>query len=165
MDKILVLNTGGTFNKIYNEITGTLDVSKNNKIIKELIDISFRDNINFEIKGLLYKDSLDITNNDRKKILEIIESYNKIIIVHGTDTMDKTAKFLASKLKDKTVILTGAMKPFSINPIEASSNFSAAVSFISNKPKNGVYISMHGLTKKYTKIKKNRDLGIFQCQK
>jgi len=162
MDTINIINTGGTFNKDYDEINGKLIVNKTNKYIKQIINKSKIHNIN--IKGMIYKDSLDITNDDRQKLLNYIQKtkIKKIIIVHGTDTIDKTALFLAKYIKNKTIILTGAMKPFSIDPVEATSNLMSAYGFLQNDTKNDVYICMHGIIKKYTKIKKNKKLGIFE---
>ncbi len=163
-NKILILNTGGTFNKIYDEIKGKLIVPNNDKAINHIIKTSkIRD---VKIEGIIYKDSLDITNDDREFLVQYIQKskYSKIIIIHGTDTMDKTASYTAKYIKDKQIIFTGAMKPFSINPIEATSNLMIAYGFLNLAIKNNIYISMHGLIKKYTKIIKNRDLGLFECQ-
>ena len=162
---ILILNTGGTFNKVYNEIDGKLEVPRNNKAIENILESAKI--INYNLKGLLYKDSLEINDNDRKELQNVIEKskYKKILIIHGTDTMDKTAKYLSKHLKNKTVILTGAMVPFSIDSIEATSNFMLALGALSMKKEDNIYIAMHGNIKQYTKIKKNRDLGVFECQK
>ena len=161
-NKILILNTGGTFNKIYDEKLGQLIVPKNNNAISKLLKISKIKNIT--IDGIIYKDSLDITNKDRKELVDYINSYNyeKIIIIHGTDTMNLTAIYLAKKIKHKQIIITGSMKPFSIDPIESVSNFMSAYGFLNSCKKNNIYISMHGLIKKHNKIKKNKKLGIFE---
>ena len=162
---ILILNTGGTFNKIYDEILGELFVPNNNVAIESIIKHSKINNC--IVDGLIYKDSLDINKLDRELLKEYIQmsNYDKIIIIHGTDTMDKTAKFLSKYIKNKTVILTGSMVPFSINTIEATSNLLLALGFISTAKKHNIYISMHGYVKKYNKISKNRTLGVFECQK
>ena len=166
MNKILILNTGGTFNKKYCEISGTLKVLEDNSNIELIVKKAFRNNLNLDIKGVLYKDSLEINDINRKEILENLHVYKKILIVHGTDTMDMTAKFLANKIKkDQTVVLTGAMHPFSIDVLEAVANFSISLSFLNQNHNTGVYIGMHGLVKEYTKIHKNKKLGIFECQK
>ena len=162
--KILILNTGGTFNKVYDELTGKLIVPKNNNAIKIILSKSKISDI--KIKGMIYKDSLDINNKDKKELKKYIEksNYDKIIIVHGTDTINKTASYLSKYIKNKRIILTGAMKPFSIEQIEATSNLMSAFGFLLHSNKNNIYICMHGLIKKYNKIKKNKELGIFECQ-
>ncbi|PHO12400.1 asparaginase [Malaciobacter marinus] len=165
MNKLLVINTGGTFNKKYNEQTGTLDVAKDNKAILDILENCARGNLNIDIKGIIFKDSLKINTNDREEIINEIGKYDKILIVHGTDTMDETAKYIEKRVKDKFIVLTGAMHPYSIDKIEATSNFMIGLSFLNTNDTKGVYISMHGLVKESAKLFKNRDLGIFQCQK
>ncbi|MCD4757581.1 MAG: asparaginase domain-containing protein [Arcobacteraceae bacterium] len=161
---ILVINTGGTFNKQYNPLDGSLMIKKNNDLVKELLNKAQINTI--EIKGILYKDSLDITNEDRELLAKLINQtkYKKIIIIHGTDTMDKTALYLDENIKNKQIVLTGAMVPYSISKIEAISNFMIGYGYLLSKEKNGVMIAMHGMVKKYKKIKKNRELGVFECQ-
>jgi len=90
-----------------------------------------------------------------------------VVIVHGTDTMDKSAKALDAWLgrsHDKRVVLTGAMVPFSIDPVEATANLALAVSAV-RFLEPGVYIAMHGMVLPYDQIKKNRELGIFEAVK
>lgn len=163
MKKILVLNTGGTFSKVYKPITGTLEVEKNNDQIKEIITLANIKNI--LIDGLIYKDSLYINNKDREILAQYISNleFDKIIIIHGTDTIDRTAAFLDKNIKNKKIVLTGSMKPFSIEPVEAVSNLMTAYGFLQNCKTNNIYISMHGMVKKYNKIKKNKKLGEFEC--
>ena len=165
MKNILILNTGGTFNKVYNKTEGTLNVSQENKTIKKILKKSLVKNI--EVEGLIFKDSLDITNEDRQELSKKINNANadKIIVVHGTDTMDLSAIFVAKYLKKKTVIFTGAMVPFSIEPIESTANLSMAMGFLQADDINpGVYISMHGMVQRHDKIRKNRLLGIFESK-
>lgn len=164
--KILILNTGGTFNKYYEPISGKLIVSNSNKYIKSIFNKSFKANKKPKIEGILFKDSLEITIKDREKLIKkIIDSkFDKIIIVHGTDTMDITAESLHNNIKNKQIILVGAMKPYTIEPIEATSNLMMAYGFLLSSNKDGVLISMHGLIKNYSKIKKNRSKGVFICQ-
>ena len=97
--KITVLNTGGTFNKRYNPILGQLEVPTDNIALDKIVKSCF--NVEFEIKNIVSKDSLDFTQEDRDFILENIKnnSSDKIIIIHGTDTVDLTAKFLDGKIE------------------------------------------------------------------
>ena len=159
---ILILNTGGTLNKVYNELNGELIVPNNNNAINKII--KFAKLPNLIVKGLVYKDSLDMNNQDRDKLVDYISNSNfkKIIIIHGTDTMKKTASYLNKRIQNKQIILTGSMIPFSIDPIEATANLMGAYGFMKNCKKDNIYISMHGLIKKYNKIKKNKTLGVFQ---
>lgn len=159
--KITVINTGGTFNKRYNPLKGELEVPKDNIALDEIIQSCF--NIDFEIKNIISKDSLEITDEDREFLYETIKncSNENIIIVHGTDTVDITSKFLDDKQLDKKIVLTGAMVPMSIKKVEATLNFAQAIGFLNAQIENGVYISMHGCVINYKKLLKNRQLGQF----
>lgn len=159
--KITVLNTGGTFNKRYNPISGQLEVPSDNIALDKIVKSCF--NIEFEIKNIVSKDSLDFTQEDRELILQnIINSKNdKIIIIHGTDTVDLTAKFIEDKIENKKVVFTGAMVPMSIDEVEATMNFSQAIGFLNAPIKNGIYLSMHGSVIEHSKLKKDRSVGQF----
>lgn len=159
--KITVLNTGGTFNKRYNPLTGNLDVPSDNIALDKIIKSC--PNISFDIKNIISKDSLDFTQEDRDFILENIKnsSSDKIIIIHGTDTVDLTAKFLDGKIENKQIVFTCAMVPMSIDEVEATMNFSLALGFLSAQINDGIYISMHGVVVEYFKLLKNRSLGQF----
>ncbi|MCT7504627.1 asparaginase [Aliarcobacter cryaerophilus] len=159
--KITVINTGGTFNKRYNPLSGELKVPKDSLALDEIISYCY--NIDFDVLNIISKDSLEMNDDDRELIVKTIKNCKNqnIIIVHGTDTMDLTAKYLDEKIKDKTIVLTGAMLPISINKVEATLNFSQAIGFLNSNCENGIYISMHGSVKNYKKLIKNRELGKF----
>ena len=159
--KITVINTGGTFNKRYNPITGELEVPKDSLALDEIISYCY--NIDFDVLNVISKDSLDMSDADREFIVKTIKNCKNenIIIVHGTDTIDLTASFIDENIKDKTIVLTGAMLPISINKIEATLNFASAIGFLNANIKNGIYISMHGSVKNYKKLIKNREIGQF----
>ena len=159
--KITVINTGGTFNKRYNPLTGELEVPKDSLALDEIISYCY--NIDFDVLNVISKDSLDMSDADREFIVKTIKNCKNenIIIVHGTDTIDLTASFIDENIKDKTIVLTGAMLPISINKVEATLNFSQAIGFLNSNCENGIYISMHGSVKNYKKLVKNRELGKF----
>jgi L-asparaginase len=162
----IIINTGGTFNKVYNSSNGELDVPLDNKAIENIFKNVCRKNNIPKIKGIIYKDSLEIDDKDRKSLLSLIESLseNKILIVHGTDTIDITAKFLASNITNKKIVLTGAMIPFSIDKTEAVGNLMQGYGFLQSNIENGVFISMNGFVRPYEQIKKNKNKGVFECQ-
>ena len=159
--KITVLNTGGTFNKRYNPILGQLEVPTDNIALDKIVKSCF--NVEFEIKNIVSKDSLDFTQEDRETILENIKNSasDKIIIIHGTDTVDLTAKFIEDKIQDKKVVFTGAMVPMSIDEVEATMNFSQAIGFLNAPIENGIYLSMHGSVIEQSKLKRDRSVGQF----
>lgn len=161
MKFIKIINTGGTFNKIYNPIKGELEVLSDCKVIKKIMKKSLFQK-KYKITQIISKDSLDFTKKDREILVKTIKKSKakKIIIIHGTDTMSKSAKFVAKRIKNKKIVFTGAMKPFEIEKIEAVANLFQAIGCFKNL-KKGTYISMHGICKKFDKIRKNYKKGVF----
>ena len=159
--RITVLNTGGTFNKRYNPIKGQLEVPTDNIALDKIVKSCH--NVEFDIKNIVSKDSLEFTQEDRETILEnILNSKNdKIIIIHGTDTVDLTSKFIEDKIAGKKIVFTGAMVPMSIDEVEATMNFSQAIGFLNAPIEDGIYLSMHGVVVLASKLVKNRELGQF----
>ena len=162
MKNLLIINTGGTFNKIYNPISGELEVESEGRALREITQKWLCDKA--EQINIIGKDSLDMTSQDRLELLLRINQSNreKIIIVHGTDTMHITAKYLAeSELSQRQIVLTGAMVPYSIDPVEATANYAAAVAFIQVCSESGVYVSMNGMVRSYLDIRKDTKAGRF----
>lgn len=164
MEKILIINTGGTFNKRYNPLKGELEVPSDSLAPESILKYFY--NLKYEVMNIIHKDSLDMNYEDREEIFKAIEnaSCKKNIIIHGTDTMDKTATFLEKKIHNKCIVLTGAMVPFSINQIEATTNLSTAIGYLLNSQNMGIYIAMHGLVDVHHKVFKNREIGVFQSK-
>ena len=168
MDKnFIILNIGGTFNKIYDPLLGDLVVPKDSRAPKLLIDAAYRSNKSPQIEGLIYKDSLEMTKTDRRLLLQAVVSKKEkqIIIIHGTDTMKKSARILALFIPNKTIIFVGAMQPLSIDPYEGSMSLGMAIGFLQKQTKEGVFICMNGLIENHFAIKKNYTLGVFECHK
>lgn len=160
-----ILNTGGTFNKRYDPVIGKLEVAFDNEAVEEIVE-SFAYDV--EIAGILYKDSLEMTQEDRDQLYSIIDVDDEevYVIVHGTDTMDLTARTLAERLaedeEERVIVLTGAMVPYSIDKAEASVNLGMALGFAATQPAPGVYICMSGIIAPYDCIRKNRSEGMFE---
>ncbi|MDD5052442.1 MAG: asparaginase domain-containing protein [Sulfuricurvum sp.] len=157
---MLIINTGGTFNKRYDPIRGELFVPKDNEAIEKILQ-SLVSRVSLE--GIIYKDSLEMDNHDRACLAQTIAQSEEvlIIIIHGTDTMDLSAEYVASLALDKVIIFTGGMIPFSIDPIEATANLALAIGYAHNA-KNGVYIGMQGIIGSYDQVKKNKIAGKFE---
>jgi len=160
MKKILLISTGGTFNKIYNPLSGNLEIDTKSKALDE---ISAKWQMDFEVVSIIGKDSLEITNSDRLLLLATLNlsAYDDIIIIHGTDTMDLSAEYVADAELEKRIIFTGAMVPYSIDPVEATANLSAAFGYLQALEKEGVYIAMNGIIAPYDTITKDRAGGKF----
>jgi L-asparaginase len=158
--EILIINTGGTFNKCYNPLTGRLDIDTQGEALQT---IASKWLCHLEAINTIGKDSLEMTQSDREALAELIEQHpqKKILIIHGTDTIDLTASYLATHLSPRSIVLTGAMQPFSIDPLEATANFALAYGYLLGDPKCGLFIAMHGLIKPHDAIKKDRHLGKF----
>lgn len=158
---MLILNSGGTFNKRYNPISGELEVPYDNYAIESVLHSVDED---ISLAGVVYKDSLEMDVNDRKMLASIImeSKEDTFIIVHGTDTMHLTAEFLGEIFDDRKIILTGAMNPFEIDKVEASLNLGVALGFSKAVTQNGVYICMSGNIEPWDKIVKNKELGKFE---
>jgi len=161
---LLILNTGGTFNKKYNSLSGEIEVAYDNEFIKTILEST---EAPFDLAGVMYKDSLDMTIEDRKILSHIIlESTDDVfVIVHGTDTINETAEFLANMFDDRAIVLVGALRPFEIDNIEASFNLGMAMGFAQGVDEYGVYICMNGYTESWDKIKKNKKFGKFELVK
>jgi len=164
MKKILIINTGGTFNKVYNPITGKLEIETTGEALQN-IEKSWLTKLDYI--NIIGKDSLEMNSEDREKIIKEIKSTkaNNIIIIHGTDTIDKTAHSISKEYFNKLIVLTGAMVPYSINPIESALNLASAYGFIQASDKSGVYISMNGIIKDYKRVVKNKEKGYFEKSK
>ena len=160
MNKILLISTGGTFNKIYNPLKGALPVDNSSRALTE---IASKWLCEFEIMNIIGKDSLEMNSQDRLELLATINQseYENIIVIHGTDTMEQTAEYLADGDLEKKIIITGAMVPYSIDPVEATANLASSFGYLQNLNDNGVYIVMNGLFGSYEKIKKDRKKGKF----
>jgi len=152
--------TGGTFDKEFNEINGELFFKETN--LYELLELG-RSQLDVKIETLMMIDSLKMSKDDRKYIVNKCknEKTNRIIITHGTDTMVQTAKVLAENIKDKTIILTGAMIPIKFGSSDGLFNLGSALSFIQTL-ETGVYITMNGRYFPWNNVHKNKKLGVFE---
>jgi L-asparaginase len=158
---MLIINTGGTFNKRYDPIRGELFVPRDNSAIETMLASMVMDNIS--LQGIVYKDSLEMDDHDRFVLGETSTDSDakRIIVVHGTDTMDVSAEYVASLGLDKVIVFTGAMVPFTIDPLEATVNLSMAIGY-ANNGSAGVHIVMQGIMGRYEQVKKNKSAGKFE---
>ena len=159
MNEILILTTGGTIDKIYFDAKSTYEVGPPNiRIVLSEMKLA----IEYRIESLMRKDSLDLTDNDRKIIKRAVEttSESKILITHGTDTMIETARALAS-VCDKTIVLTGALEPALFKTSDALFNIGCGLAAVQTAAP-GIYIAMNGCVFNAMKVKKNREQNRFE---
>ena len=158
--KIRIFVTGGTFDKEYNELNGTLYFQDTH--VYEMLKLG-RCRLNIEVRTLMMIDSLDITESDRMIIVENCKSApeERIVITHGTDTMVETAKFLAQHVPNKTIVITGAIIPYKYGSSDGLFNLGSSLAFIQTLP-HGVYISMNGKCFDWDNVRKNKQIGEFE---
>ena len=160
MKKILILSTGGTFNKIYQPITGTLEIDSK---ARALHAIGAHWQSPYPIQTLIHKDSLEMDADDRRELLSAIRAAEEeaILVIHGTDTMDQSAALIAEAQLQKQVVFSGAMVPWSIDPIEATANLASAIGALQAGLPHGVYIAMNGIFGLHDQVVKDRRQGRF----
>lgn len=156
--KIKFFAVGGTIDKVYFDALSKYEIGESN--IKDILKDA-RVNFQSDISSILKKDSLDMTDQDRLDIHKTVknEKNDKIIITHGTDTMIETAKVLED-IKEKTIVLTGAMEPAKFKSSDAVFNLGSAVAAVQSLS-HGVYIVISGRVFKPGNVKKDRGLKMF----
>ena len=159
-DRIKIFVTGGTFDKQYNELTGELFFQETH--VHDMLKLG-RCLVDADVEVLMLIDSLQMTDADRdairRRAVECAE--DRIIITHGTDTMEQTAAVLGRAITGKTIVLTGAMVPYQFGSSDGLFNLGTAVAFVQALP-NGVYVAMNGQCFPWDSVRKNRELGIFE---
>jgi L-asparaginase len=160
--KIAIFSTGGTFDKEYNELNGDLYFKKTH--IPEMLALG-RSHLPVRLQSLMMKDSLYMTDADRRTIASacLQARERRIVITHGTDTMEETARFLAGRLTGKTVVLTGAMIPYKFGSSDGLFNLGSAVALAQVLPP-GVYVAMNGRFFTWDAVTKNRTQGVFESK-
>ncbi len=157
-----LIATGGTFDKTSDPIAGQLGFAQTH-----LHEIVARCRINGEVSvdALPLMDSLDMQDADRQRVLASVlaTSATRIVIIHGTDTMPETARVLGPALKGsgKTVVITGAMVPYSIRGSDALFNLGFAAA-VATSAAPGVYVAMNAQVFSWETVRKNRALGRFE---
>jgi L-asparaginase len=159
---IRILVTGGTFDKEYNELAGTLFFKDTH--LPEMLRLG-RSRLDVTVRTLMMIDSLEMTDDDRALIVEHCRrsEETQIVITHGTDTMVETARTLAAALAGgaKTIVLTGAMVPYAFGSSDGLFNLGSALSFVQVLPP-GVYVAMNGRCFTADRVRKNRESGVFE---
>lgn len=158
--KLAVFATGGTFDKEYNELNGELYFKQTH--IPEMLALG-RSLVPVRIQTLMMKDSLRMTTADRQRIASAcrLAKERRIVITHGTDTMERTARLLAKEVSGKTVVLTGAMVPYKFGSSDGLFNLGTALALAQVLPP-GIYVAMNGRYFTWNSVTKNRAVGVFE---
>jgi len=157
---IRIFITGGTFDKEYNELNGSLFFKDTH--LPEMLTLG-RSRVPVDVRTLMMIDSLEMTDTDRETIaLNCLKtSEDKIVITHGTDTMVETARVIAEKVRGKTIVLVGAMVPYKFGSSDGLFNLGSALAFVQTLPP-GVYITMNGRYFNWDNVRKNKKIGEFE---
>ncbi len=157
---IRVIVTGGTFDKAYDAIKGELTF-KESHLPEILARIRVTVPVEIELNQLI--DSLQMQDENRNSVLVACRraAEERIVITHGTDTMDQTARLLGPAGLGKTVVITGAMVPYQVQDSDALFNFGTAFAAVQLLPA-GVYIAMNGRIFDWDKVRKDRSIGVFE---
>jgi len=155
---ILILTTGGTIDKQYFDALSRYQIT--DTIVTKLLTIA-RVTHPFLIEEILRKDSIDLTHEDRSRILHHVThtTHTRIIITHGADTMTLTAQALAA-IPNKTIVLTGALTPARFSESDAAFNLGMAFATAQTGPP-GVYITINGTVFPADQVVKDRERGCF----
>ncbi|HOM98814.1 MAG TPA: asparaginase domain-containing protein [Acidobacteriota bacterium] len=157
---IRILVTGGTFDKEYDEIHGRLFFRRTH--VPEMLELG-RCRLPVSMETVMLKDSLDMTETDRRLIAERcrLAPESRLVITHGTDTMVETASVLADRVPNKTIVLTGAMIPIAFGSSDGLFNMGGALVAAQILPV-GVYVVMNGRVFPWNRVYKNRETGVFE---
>jgi L-asparaginase len=157
---IKIFITGGTFDKEYNELDGKLFFKDTH--LPEMLKLG-RCKVPVETRTLMLVDSLEMTDADRQIIIDQCKKCkeDRIVITHGTDTMEETANVLGKIITNKTIVLTGAMVPYKFGSSDGLFNLGSALAFAETLPR-GVYIAMNGRCFNWDNVKKNKKKGEFE---
>ena len=156
---IRFITTGGTIDKIYFDALSQFEVGES--VVQHILTDGLVD-FEYDVVPMFQKDSLEIDDDDREQLREYIASDDAThyVITHGTDTMPQTAEIL-SDLKDKTIVLTGALTPARFRTTDAVFNVGMAVAAVQTSAP-GVYIAMSGQVFEAGAVRKNRSENRFE---
>jgi L-asparaginase len=164
MQRIYVIATGGTIEKVYSEQTGAV------QNLDSKIDRYFRllrlPDAEIQVTHLMNKDSLEMTDADRERVLaavrEKLQAPAPVVITHGTDTMVETGLLLERNLPDLRlpVVLTGAMTPLGFESSDGLQNLTESL-FAARVLAPGVYVVMHNQAFPIGHVRKDRELARF----
>jgi L-asparaginase len=158
--RVKIFVTGGTFDKEYNELTGELFFKDTH--IYDMLRLG-RCGVDVDVETLMMIDSLQMTDVHRQLILDRCRACpeGRIVITHGTDTMQETAAVLGGRIGEKTIVLTGAMVPYQFGSSDGMFNLGTALAFVQTLAP-GVYVAMNGRYFLWNAVHKNRELGVFE---
>lgn len=161
---VCVITTGGTIAKTYNETSGVL--LNDRPVIESIVEALRLPDLTISYKHILSKDSLEMTEADRDRIVEavrhVIQTVEAVLIAHGTDTLEATGERLVHELTglSRPIVLTGAMRPFEFRDSDAAQNITEAL-LACRLVEPGVYVAMHNRVLRFPGVVKDRETLTF----
>lgn len=165
--RVIIVTTGGTIDKTYDELDGSLE-NKESAIRESILKRLRLPYTELEVISVLNKDSLYMTDFDRSLLVKSLRIQlskgSPIVVLHGTDTMAKSAQFVLNEIKNPPVpiVFTGAMKPLGFDDSDAKQNVTEAL-LASKILAPGVYISFHNRIFTVPHVRKNKDKRTFEA--
>ena len=163
--RILLIYTGGTIGMMANPSTGELQSLDFDYIHQQIPEIA---RLDLEVIPISITQPIDSSHMQPAHWIELVEliaqheaTVDGFVILHGTDTMAETASLLESKVKNKTIVLTGAMVPYKFGSSDGLFNLGSALAFVQSLP-HGVYVAMNGKIFKGNNVRKNKATGEFE---
>ncbi|MCD6233608.1 MAG: asparaginase [Candidatus Neomarinimicrobiota bacterium] len=157
--KITIITTGGTIEKTYNEQDGSL---KNySSILTKILDSLRLPDLEIQQRNIIFKDSLDMTDEDRDLVLRLtrmeMKNADAVIILHGTDTLEKTGELFYNEIKEPLcpIIFTGAMRPYEFRDSDAVQNVTESL-IAARLVAPGIYVVMHNRILQFPGVYKDR---------
>lgn len=166
-NRITIITTGGTIEKTYDEKRGAL--ANNGSILNKMLKRLRLPGLQISQQHLTVKDSLDLTELERKIIVKTIlktARQTPVVALHGTDTLALTGQMLCAHGPKKSIfpiVLTGAMCPFVIRNSDALQNLTEAIA-AARLARGGYYAAFHGRLFELPHIVKNRQRRTFVRQ-
>ena len=168
MRHVTLITTGGTIEKTYDEQTGELENRRS--IVHRMLEELRLEDTQVSVLEVMSKDSLDMTEADRKRIVEAVRlagaeeeggDCSGVVLLHGTDTLEQTGSRIAEGIRPRVpVVLTGAWRPYEMKRSDALQNLTEAL-FASGSLPAGVYAVAHGRALPFPGVKKDRERGTF----
>jgi len=162
MQRLHLIATGGTIEKIYSEQRGSVE-NEHSKIETYLKRLRLPD-LEIDTISLMNKDSLDMTDADREQVLDAVRARvdAPIVITHGTDTMVETGLYLKKSLGELSfpIVLTGAMTPLGFESSDGPQNLTESL-FAARMLAPGIYVVMHNQVFAVDRVRKDKNRAQF----
>ncbi len=159
--KLIFIQTGGTIDKDYPQKTKGWAFEFGEPATSRMLE-KLKPSFEYKIVTSCQKDSLEITQQDRENLVDLIKKTekSKYIITHGTDTILETAAFISEHIKNKLIIITGSILPERFSNSDAPVNLGCAIG-AANLLEKGIFVTMHGIVKPYNEIRRDLNTGKF----